>query len=107
MEENQNYNNQVSNIVVESKKGIGFCLGFLLGLIGLIIGLLLYKDGSYERESFFRGWWIGYSVRAVFTIVLYVLTWYKITKAINIFYIINNICDWYYESNNALYNDLY
>ncbi len=41
---------------IESKSVIGAALAFFLGLIGLLIGLLLYPVGTYERETFLRGW---------------------------------------------------
>lgn len=41
---------------IESKSVIGAVLAFFLGLIGLLIGLLLYPVGTYERETFLSGW---------------------------------------------------
>ena len=40
----------------ESKTGMGVLLCLFLGFLGLIIGLLLYSAGTYERESFISGW---------------------------------------------------
>ncbi len=39
-----------------SKAGIGFVCAFFLGVIGLIIGLLLYRDDDYARSTFLKGW---------------------------------------------------
>jgi hypothetical protein len=40
----------------KSKKLVGFILGLFLGLLGLIIGALMYPSGSYERSTFVKGW---------------------------------------------------
>ena len=53
-----NVQNQGNTNGGASKVGIGVLCGFI-GLIGLIIGLLLYKDGSLERKTFLKGWQIG------------------------------------------------
>lgn len=47
----------------QSKLGIGILL-FLLGIIGLIVGLLLYPlpQYEYERKTFIKGWLIGLGV---------------------------------------------
>ena len=52
----------------EPKTGIGVLLGLFLGIIGLIIGLLLYPANSIERSTFIKGWvgaFIGYIVVAI------------------------------------------
>ena len=46
----------------ESKKGRGLLLGFFLGIIGLVIGLCLYKEGTEERKTFMNGWVISFIV---------------------------------------------
>ena len=40
----------------ESKTGIGVLLCLFFNLLGLIIGLLLYPSGTYERETMISGW---------------------------------------------------
>ena len=59
----------------ESKAAIGALCGVFVGVIGLIIGLLLFKDGSYERKTFIKGWlWafcIAMVVELVATIVIF------------------------------------
>ena len=37
-----------------SKKGLGFVLGFFLGLIGLIIGLCMYDSTSVEKKNIYE-----------------------------------------------------
>ena len=39
-----------------SKWNLGFWLGIVLNVIALLIGLLVFKKDTYERESFVRGW---------------------------------------------------
>jgi len=40
----------------DSKKDIGVLMCLFLGLLGLIIGLLLYPAYSEERDTFLQGW---------------------------------------------------
>ena len=51
----QEYNQQ-NQPVVEPKTGIGVLLGLFLGIIGLIIGLLLYPANTLQRSTFIKGW---------------------------------------------------
>lgn len=55
----------------ESKTGVGALLGFFLGIIGLIVGLLLYKDGTIERKTFIKGWAIAFVISAVVALIIY------------------------------------
>lgn len=56
---------EVKEITIKrpSKLGIGMLL-FLFGIIGLIVGLLLYPvpQCEYERKTFIKGWLIGLGV---------------------------------------------
>ena len=59
------------NIAVEEPKNtMGILLGLFLGLIGLIIGVCLYKDGSLERETFIKGWTKGFIISVVISVVI-------------------------------------
>ena len=40
----------------EDKTGVGVALGLFLGIIGLVIGMLMYPSGSYESKTFLKGW---------------------------------------------------
>ena len=59
----------------ESKKGLGFLLGFFLGIIGLIIGICMYDSASTERKTFVKGWTIafiiGISISIISTIIYF------------------------------------
>ena len=58
----------------EPKTGMGVLFALLLGVIGLIIGICLYKDGTVARKTFIKGWLMTFGVCAalviVYTIVL-------------------------------------
>ena len=43
-------------IVGQSKMATGVWMCLLLGVIGLVIGLLMYREGTYERSTFLSGW---------------------------------------------------
>lgn len=45
-----------------SKVWVGVLLGLFLGLIGLLIGFAMYPSGSFERQTFVRGWGIAFAV---------------------------------------------
>ena len=63
-------------IVGQSKTAMGVWMCLLLGVIGLVIGLLMYREGTYERSSFLSGWvktlivTVIISVVAIFTVLV-------------------------------------
>lgn len=80
---NNNENNNVINIYNSnnnnnnharygvSKIGWGIVACLFLGIIGLIIGFLAYPAGSYERQTFIKGWVGTFIVSIVLSIILY------------------------------------
>lgn len=54
----------------QSKTGVGVLLSLFLGILGLIIGLLLYPSGSYERETFISGWLKCFIVCIIIGVIL-------------------------------------
>ncbi|MBO5927455.1 MAG: zinc ribbon domain-containing protein [Clostridia bacterium] len=48
--------------VGESKAGIGVLMALFLGIIGLIIGVLIYPYRTEARRTFVKGFWITYAV---------------------------------------------
>ena len=54
-----------------SKKGMGVLFGLLLGLIGLIIGIVMYPADSYERKPFIKGWCITFAISIGLSIILF------------------------------------
>lgn len=55
--------------VDSSKTGVGVLLGLFLGVIGLIIGLCLFKEGTIARKTFLKAWGITFGI----TIAIYVI----------------------------------
>ena len=47
----------------ETRSGTGFVFAFFLGIIGLIIGLLLYPAGTVMRKTFLKAWLITTAVQ--------------------------------------------
>lgn len=58
----------------KSKTGIGILCGLFLGLIGLIIGICLYKEGSVARKTFLKAWGITFAITTVAAIIIYAIT---------------------------------
>lgn len=40
----------------ESKTGMGVLMGLFLGIIGLIIGIVIYPEGTVARKTFINAW---------------------------------------------------
>lgn len=57
-----------------SKAAIGVLLYFLLSIIGLILGLGLYPAGSYERNTFCKGWLMAYVGTIIAVVVLEIIS---------------------------------
>ena len=56
-----------------SKAGIGFVCAFFLGIIGLIIGLIIYKDDEEDRRSFLKGWGWTFGITLVLSIFVFIV----------------------------------
>ena len=54
----ERYNNNQNNYQEShtSKMGLGVLFALFLGVIGLLIGICLYSEGTYERKTFVKGW---------------------------------------------------
>jgi uncharacterized membrane protein YvbJ len=66
-----NTNSQSTNPAHEKNKSTaGVLLALFLGLIGLIIGLCLYPDGTVARKTFIKAWVITYVVEFVVGFIL-------------------------------------
>ena len=81
-EQQQQYNQQqqgqpYGQPVQESRVGIGVLLGVFTGLLGLLIGYLIFKDKPYEWKTFLKGWlwafFISLGVAIVCAIIGFVL----------------------------------
>lgn len=58
-----------------SKTGIGILLGWFLGIIGLIIGLCIYPEGTVARKSFIKAWGITFAISAIISIVVGIVSY--------------------------------
>lgn len=56
----------------ESKAVMG-AVFVLLGWIGLIIGILVFRKRPYERDSFIKSWLITYVILGVLSCIVYFL----------------------------------
>ena len=53
-----------------SRRPMGVLFCFFFGLIGLIIGLIMYEPGSEERYTFKKGWWSCFLTLFIIMLVL-------------------------------------
>lgn len=90
MEENNNYNQPQS--YNESKTGMGVLLG-IFGLIGLIVGILIYPEGTIARKTFIKGW--------IWTFVICIII--AIIAVIIYFSIVNSMMNDYLNDLNNMF----
>ncbi len=57
----------------QTKTGMGVLLALTLGVIGLVIGLCLYPEGSIARKTFIKSWGITFAISSVAAVLLIVL----------------------------------
>lgn len=70
----------------EEKTGVGILLGLFLGIIGLIIGLCLYKEGTIARKSFLKAWGITFSIAMAISLIGIIISVSTAVSAINSLY---------------------
>lgn len=56
-----------------SKTGWGVMASLFLGLIGLLIGFMLYPEGTIARKTFIKGWVVTFIVSMVVAVLSYIL----------------------------------
>lgn len=59
--------------VDEPKTGMGILFALLLGLIGLAVGLTLYKENTIARKTFMKAWGITFGISMVVYVVAIIL----------------------------------
>ena len=59
--------------VQESRVGIGVICALFLGLIGLLVGYLIFKDKDYEWKTFLKGWMWTFFICLGVSIVMCIL----------------------------------
>ena len=64
---NNNANNASNN---ESKSVIGVIMAFFLGILGLVIGVLMYPADTVARKTFVKAWAITWLVFIVVTVFM-------------------------------------
>ncbi len=69
---------KVSEDLCESKTGMGVLLALLLGLIGLLIGFIIYPEGTIARKTFMKGWLVTFVISLAFCIVAYAAVYFLI-----------------------------
>lgn len=57
----------------ESKTALGVIFGLFLGLIGLLIGICLYPDGTVARKTFIKAWVITFLSEFAVVVVIWVI----------------------------------
>lgn len=54
----------------EPKTVIGVIMSIFLGVIGIVIGLLMFPEGTVSRKTFIKGWLIAFIVQTVLGVLL-------------------------------------
>lgn len=65
-----------SQVYNEPKTGIGVLLGLFLGLIGLIIGICMYPEGTVARNTFIKAWVITFLVTGAVAFILILIFYF-------------------------------
>jgi uncharacterized membrane protein YvbJ len=58
-----------------SKTGIGILLGWFLGILGLIIGLCIYHEGTVARKTFVKAWGITFAITTIISIIVGIVSY--------------------------------
>ena len=74
-------NNSPQSKYNESKTGIGVVLGLFLGIIGLIIGICIYPEGTVARKTFIKAWAWTFGVTAVVAVVIVIILYFGVLGA--------------------------
>ena len=69
---------KVSEDYCESKTGRGVLFALLLGLIGLLIGVIIYPERTIARKTFMKGWLITFIISIALVVVAYVAVYFLI-----------------------------
>ena len=77
----ENMDNSPQSKYNESKAGIGVVLGLFLGIIGLIIGICIYPEGTVARKTFIKAWAWTFGVTAVVAVVIVIILYFSVLGA--------------------------
>lgn len=73
-------------VIDKSKTGMGILLCLVLGIIGLVIGILLYKDGTVARKTFIKSWTITFVISIAIGVLLFIISMVYLNNSINELY---------------------
>ena len=74
-----------SKEIDEPKTGLGILFGLLLGVIGLIIGLCMFKENTIARKSFVKAWSITFGVCVLAVVIIYAVYIARMNAILNEF----------------------
>ena len=57
----------------QPKTGMGVLFALLLGLIGLIIGIVIYPENTVARKTFIKGWLITFAISMGVSVLMYII----------------------------------
>ena len=57
------------------KTAIGVILAIFLGIIGLVIGIVMYPTGTVARNTFIKGWIIGLVVSIIVGVIVAIFSY--------------------------------
>ncbi len=57
----------------ESKAGMGVLFALLFGLIGLLIGILMYPENTVARKTFMKAWGITFGCSIAAYVLIYII----------------------------------
>lgn len=77
----ENMDNSPQSKYNESKAGIGVVLGLFLGIIGLIIGICIYPEGTVARKTFIKAWAWTFGVTAAVAVVIVIIFYFSVLGA--------------------------
>lgn len=70
----------------KEKTGIGVLMGLFLGIIGLIIGIVIYPQDTIARKTFLKGWGIAFGISMCVLVVIYIIVYVSTMNAISTMY---------------------
>lgn len=57
----------------QSKTGMGVLFALILGLIGLLIGIVIYPTGTEARKTFIKGWGITFAISFAISFIFFLI----------------------------------
>ena len=70
---NNNFEYDEDYVPNHNKHTMGILMGLFLGLIGLIIGVCIFPEGTTERSTFVGGWTMGFLIDCVIGLLAFIV----------------------------------